>query len=173
MTISFPASIDRDVNRSAVERSCTPRRDWDRVLAARRRGRAQVRQPKPRDCQQPMRHKKRPRTPTEDLGKRGPEPKGQAARYSHEFHRTRSECKIDEKRRGVPVRSSLCANGVADGGKSFTRAYFVVPFPPVGVVSSETDAPHGDKRVGFSQTFWCQCSKGAASWPGSARTWQN
>ena len=77
---------------------------------------------------------------------------------SHEFRRTGSDCKIFE-RDGVCQPRLACANGVADGRKSFSEHLF--PWPPTWFASLEavcpkTDDPHGVKRAGFSQSAGVQ-----------------
>ena len=135
----------------------------DCVLTARQRGQHQAQQPKPRRCCPPARQKSKSKTPKEDLGTRGPEPWGEAAPVkSHEFRRAKSECRIDERRRGLPTRPRLCEWRRGRQKKSFSEHFF--PRPPAGVdslgaVCSETDAPHRVKRAGFSQTFGASAQK--------------
>ena len=66
--------------------------------------------------------------------------------------------------RGVEVCQPglTCANGVAEGRKSFSEQLF--PCSPAGVASlgvvcPEVDAPHGVKRAGFSQNFGASAQK--------------
>ena len=67
-----------------------------------------MRRSKPRGCDKQARQKNRSKTPREDLGMRRPRPKGGAAQVkSHELCQAWSECKIDERRRGVPTRPHL------------------------------------------------------------------
>ena len=63
---------------------------------------------------------------------------------------------------GVCQPSFACTNGVADGRICFFEQLF--PYPPagaasLGIICPETDAPHGVKRAGFSQTLGASAQK--------------
>ena len=115
-----------------------------------------MRQPKNRGCGKSARQKISSKTPKEDLGKRGLDPKDKAAlgKY-HEFRRTRSQCAIDERRPGVSTWLHLCEGR---RGRQKRLSHAKPPSPPAGVsgfgvVRSTTDAPHGVERARFSQMF--------------------
>ena len=75
-------------------------------------------------CDLPERQKKRSKTPTEDLGKRGSEPKDKAAsgEFMNSVGRGRSALLI--RGDGVCQPGPPCANGVADGRKTFSEVFF-------------------------------------------------